>query len=464
MPRALRASLLLVLLLALARPASAQVQGPIYIVQPGDNLTAIAARFGVRLDALMAANGFDLSQVLQPGDRLVVPGLEGVSGVLTTHSVEFGENLTTLAFRFGLSPHVVLRLNRVTNPERLFAGEELVVVVPEQGSTAAGSDAQRVERGQLVPMASDEPLLLTAARTGLSPWALAEVNGLSSFVDQFIGRALVVAAGDMPLRAWPSPILDVAVRSLPLVQGRTAVITMDVPADVAVEGMLATYPLRFARGDGDWVALQGVPAMQDPGIDNLALRVQLADGTIREFAQDVRVVSGDYPNDPPLAVNPEYLDPQVNQREIETMRAMVSGFAPERAWSTVFSPPVDTGVTSSFGRRRLFNGTYSTYHAGIDFAGRVGREIFSPAGGRIVFAGPQDVCGLASVIDHGGGVFSRFCHQESVIVSAGQSVAAGTLIGTIGRSGRVTGPHLHWEIWVGGVQVDPQQWLEESFP
>src|SRR4030066_407844 len=69
MPRALHASALLPLLFALARPASAQVQGPIYIVQPGDNLTAIAARFGTRLDELMAANGFDLAHGLHPGDR-----------------------------------------------------------------------------------------------------------------------------------------------------------------------------------------------------------------------------------------------------------------------------------------------------------------------------------------------------------------------------------------------------------
>ncbi len=103
-PRAQQVSLLLALLLVLARPASAQSQGPIYIVVPGDNLTAIAARFGVRLDALMEANAFDLSHVLQPGDRLIIPGFEGVSGILATHEVEFGENLTTLAFRFGLTP------------------------------------------------------------------------------------------------------------------------------------------------------------------------------------------------------------------------------------------------------------------------------------------------------------------------------------------------------------------------
>ena len=464
MPRALHASALLTLLFALARPASAQVQGPIYIVQTGDNLTAIAARFGTRLDELMAANGFDLAHVLQPGDRILIPGLEGIRGVLTTHTVEFGENLTTLSLRFGLSPEAVLRLNHTVNPERLYAGQELVITQPEQATPPSVVGDVRIERGRLAPQVSGEPLLLTAAKGGLNPWAVVQANGLLSFADQFAGRTLYLAEGDLPLRAWPAPITEVRFRALPLTQGRTAEAHVESSAEARVQGALASYPLNFAKSDNAWVALQGLPAMIDPGVYPFSIRLQLEDGTTREFGQDVAVASGDYPNEAPLVVNPETLDPAVNQRELESMRAMVAAFTPDRAWSTPFSEPVDTGVTSSFGRPRLFNGTYATYHAGIDFAGRVGREIFAPAGGRIVFTGLQDVCGLATVIDHGWGIYSRICHQESVSVQTGQTIAEGELIGTVGRSGRVTGPHLHWEVWVGGVQVDPQQWLDELFP
>jgi len=464
MPRALRASALLALLLVLARPASAQVQGPIYIIQPGDNLTVIAARFGTRLDELMAVNGFDLAHVLQPGERIIIPGLEGIGGVLTTHTVEFGENLTTLSLRFGLSPEAVLRLNHTANPERLYAGQELVVTQPEEAAPASVVSEVRIERGRLAPLASGEPLLLSAAKSGLNPWALAQVNGLQSFADQFTGRTLYVAEGDQPLRAWPAPITEVRFRTLPLTQGRTAEVHVGASAGARVQGVLASYTLNFGESDNAWVALQGLPAMIDPGVYPFSIRLQLEDGTTREFSQDVAVASGDYPNEAPLVVNPETLDPAVNQRELETMRALVAAFTPDRAWSAPFSEPVDTGVTSSFGRRRLFNGTYATYHAGIDYAGRVGREIFAPAGGRIVFTGSQDVCGTATVIDHGWGIFSRICHQDSVSVQTGQTIVEGERIGTIGRSGRVTGPHLHWEIWVGGVQVDPQQWLDELFP
>ncbi|HNN12886.1 MAG TPA: M23 family metallopeptidase, partial [Anaerolineales bacterium] len=74
------------------------------------------------------------------------------------------------------------------------------------------------------------------------------------------------------------------------------------------------------------------------------------------------------------------------------------------------------------------------------------------------------VRGNATIIDHGWGVYSGFWHQEESYVSAGQYVEAGTLIGKIGGTGRVTGPHLHWELWVNGVQVDPLDWLSQPYP
>jgi murein DD-endopeptidase MepM/ murein hydrolase activator NlpD len=100
----------------------------------------------------------------------------------------------------------------------------------------------------------------------------------------------------------------------------------------------------------------------------------------------------------------------------------------------------------------------------LDFCGGVGDNIFAPARGEVVFSGPLTVRGNTTVIDHGWGVYSVYMHQSEILVETGDLVEAGQLIGLVGATGRVTGPHLHWEIWAGGVQVDPMPWLQVSYP
>ncbi|NMC53043.1 MAG: M23 family metallopeptidase, partial [Chloroflexi bacterium] len=84
--------------------------------------------------------------------------------------------------------------------------------------------------------------------------------------------------------------------------------------------------------------------------------------------------------------------------------------------------------------------------------------------GKVVFAGPLDVRGNAVILDHGHGVFSGFWHQSEILVSVGDTLSAGQQIGLIGTTGRSTGPHLHWEVWVNGVQVNPYDWVVNAYP
>ena len=90
--------------------------------------------------------------------------------------------------------------------------------------------------------------------------------------------------------------------------------------------------------------------------------------------------------------------------------------------------------------------------------------ISTAANGVVVFAGETIVRGNATIIDHGWGIFSGYYHQSESYVQTGDQVESGQVIGLVGASGRVTGAHLHWEVWVNGVQVNPMIWLEKSFP
>ncbi|HZM21913.1 MAG TPA: M23 family metallopeptidase, partial [Anaerolineales bacterium] len=144
---------------------------------------------------------------------------------------------------------------------------------------------------------------------------------------------------------------------------------------------------------------------------------------------------------------------------------------PTRFWNGVFSSPAvyANQFTSRFGTRRTYHGigtdlVVEGFHAGLDFAGGEGLQIFAPAPGRIVFAAPLTVRGNATVIDHGWGVYSGIWHQSEILVNVGDVVEQGQVIGLVGGTGRVTGAHLHWEIWVNGVQVNPMDWLNQAYP
>jgi murein DD-endopeptidase MepM/ murein hydrolase activator NlpD len=125
--------------------------------------------------------------------------------------------------------------------------------------------------------------------------------------------------------------------------------------------------------------------------------------------------------------------------------------------------------TSRYGTRRLYHGTGTDltiqgFHTGLDFAGGEGLQIFAPAAGKVVFAAPLTVRGNAVIIDHGLGVYSGFWHQSELLVNVGDIVAQGQVIGLVGGTGRVTGAHLHWEVWVNGIQVNPLDWLNQVYP
>lgn len=462
MKRMLIASLFLLPALLRAPAARAQINGPIYVVQAGDSYWAIADSFKVTVADLLAANGFSQNHVINPGDRLVIPGYDGIDGLLSARTVELGETLETLALRTGVPADTLLRLNRLANPQRLYAGQKLIVVVPEAGLESL----TRSETGTAQSLPAGTPLLAAAALEGKNPWELVSANGLSSAAEQFSGRTILSTGGDQPLRSWPAPISGVAV-TLPLVQGTTAEVTLRLARDGQADGSLGSMSLMFRPFDGGLAALQGIYARAKPGTVPLIIRVTLPDGRSISFQQDVLLQIGDYIIEKTdLKVPPETVALETIQAESDEMAAIVAPFTDERYWQGLFQPPVaDPRITSVFGNWRTYNGnTYGTFHSGVDFFAPQGTEIHAPAPGRVVFADELTICGGTTVIDHGWGVYTRYCHQSKISVQVGETVQTGQVIGLVGHNGRSEGAHLHWEVWVGGMQVNPMQWLAQVFP
>jgi murein DD-endopeptidase MepM/ murein hydrolase activator NlpD len=216
--------------------------------------------------------------------------------------------------------------------------------------------------------------------------------------------------------------------------------------------------------------MQGVHAMASPGVYPLVIQGELENGVSFGFSQKVLVTPGDYIFES-LNVPTETLDPAITGPEDEIWYSVPLSFSPDKLWQGVFLRPVapsDCGYTSLFGNRRSYNGsTYNYFHTGLDFCYNYNleiNEIYAPANGLVVFAGEMVVRGNATIIDHGWGVYTAYMHQAEIKVEEGERVKAGQVIGVVGGTGRVNGPHLHFEVWVGGVQVDPLDWLDREYP
>lgn len=468
----IKKSILIPIILAIlltATPAAAQEtappSGPIYIIQPGDTLSNIASRFNVPLADLMSANNIANANAISAGAQLIIPGLEGLSGFLVTEVVAFGDNLPSLTRRHQIPQNLLSRLNRITSPAELYAGLSLVMLQDALNKTPLASRFG-LEQGQT--------LLEQAVLQQTNPWRIADLNGLGGVWQAMPGDVLyspVAKEEDNFFTGLPSSIISAEVPTLPLKQGSTAVINVRTQPGVSLGGALVDKPLYFFPNGEMQTALQGVHALLKPGVYPLRLEATLPDGSKQSFEQMVVVYSGNYPDDPVLVVEPQTIDVSVTEPENQQIEAITNLVTQQRYWDGVFTSPAfnPNCFTSRYGNRRIYKSTDGVtiihgFHTGADFCGGQGLPILSPADGKVVFAGPLTVRGYATVIDHGWGVFSGMWHQSEIKVQAGQEVQAGDLIGLVGGTGRVTGAHLHWELWVNGVQVNPIDWLERKYP
>lgn len=440
---------------------------PTYIVQTGDTLFSISIRFGISLDELIQANNLENPDILSPGTIIKIPGLEGISGTLTTETIQLGETLRSLSIHYQIPINQISKLNRLTGPMEAYAGASLVL--PEEEVEKSPQSSYVLEQNQ--------SMLDLSGENRINPWLLSQVNHMQGTWDILPGEAIFTLPENNNQQTLPqdsvslvSPFLNsVQITPLPLVQGFTFVVKIDHSVPLELEGTLGGHNLKFFRdGTNTLVALQGIHAMAMPGITPFTLKGSLQDGRSFSFEQMVVLQAAGYSREDIIGVDPTTIDPEVTQPENDLITGITSKISDEKYWDGLFlSPGYDPNwITSWFGTRRSYNEStsYSFFHTGVDYGGGTGLEIKSPAAGVVVFAEPLVVRGNATIIDHGWGVFSGFWHQSEFKVQVGDKVEKGQVIGLVGGTGRVTGAHLHWEIWVNGVQVNPLTWLSQTYP
>ena len=161
-----------------------------------------------------------------------------------------------------------------------------------------------------------------------------------------------------------------------------------------------------------------------------------------------------------LTVDPAYVNPPESERpRIERERAQLDTLwktaTDEKLWKGRFEPPVPEPANSAFGTRSILNGEPRSPHGGADFPSPSGTPVRAPNAGRVVLAETLYYTGNTVVVDHGLGLYSLFAHMTAMRAHATDVVNTGDVLGTVGSTGRVTGPHLHWAVRLNGSRVDP---------
>ncbi len=231
-----------------------------------------------------------------------------------------------------------------------------------------------------------------------------------------------------------------------------------------VKGLVREQEIFFFPEPPDsYVALFGVDLEEKPGELTVAIQGRGRDGSKLEKVLRLQVRKRSFPEER-FSVAKEFdrFDDAVRER-IEKEQARLAQLwkvaSPYRLWEGKFVEPVPGPVTSPFGLRRIINGSPRSPHSGVDFKAPSGTQIVATNRARVVLRDEFYFSGKSLVLDHGGGLYTMYFHLADFNVQGGAEVRKGDLIGWVGMTGRVTGPHLHWGIRLYGARVDPLELL-----
>lgn len=253
------------------------------------------------------------------------------------------------------------------------------------------------------------------------------------------------------------PLLAMALPQTLAVPGGLVVIALESDANVlAPKVFFQEKPVLVTQYQQRWYALVGIPLDAQPGVQ----RITVDDGTSRS-SQIFDITDKQYPTQHINIKDQNQVTPDAESlkriyRETDRIQAVLNNFddSQNADWQMVW--PVEGRISGLFGRRRVFNGEPRKPHGGIDIAAKTGTVIMAPANGKVADTGDYFFNGKTIFIDHGQGLISVYCHLNEINVQPGDKVNQGSRIGTVGATGRVTGPHLHLGISLNGTMIEPR--------
>lgn len=332
----------------------------------------------------------------------------------------------------------------------------LLSAQPIRPAAAAGWRSYEVQPG--------DTLSGIAVRVGLDVQELAVRNNLDSIDHLMAGQTLRIDAGATLAAALPAGGLLARVHLWPWppAQGQTLAIWLQAHAPVTFTLTYEGRPYQVhADGQRGW-ALVPIPPLTVPGLKPLVVTAGA-----QTWRAEVPVQPGSFSsyNIPAEVSDPILAAADKVQAETAAMTALFASFTPG-GWTprSRFALPLagEFPRTSPFGSRRTYGDSPAvSAHAGEDFSAAAGAPVYAPAAGRVVLAAALFVRGNAIVLDHGNGVYTGYWHLSVLDVAEGDQVTEGQLLGEVGSTGLSTGAHLHWELRIAGMAVDPLQWMAD---
>ncbi len=225
---------------------------------------------------------------------------------------------------------------------------------------------------------------------------------------------------------------------------------------------------RGSASDPHWYAVIGVPLKVKPGRYRLRVTSKAMNGAYHKNTYRFKVRYKKYRAQYITLKNKRKVNPYKRDltrifAEYKVIKKAYSKWTPKNKVPLKFSPPVRGRFSGSYGSRRFFNNKPRRPHSGMDIAARKGTSIKAPAKGRVIAIGHYFFNGKTIFLDHGQGLITLYSHVNKIKVKPGQYIKRGQVIGTVGRTGRATGPHLHWTVRLNGTSVDPALFMNKRY-
>jgi murein DD-endopeptidase MepM/ murein hydrolase activator NlpD len=430
----------------------------LHVVQEGETLFTIAELYSTTIESLQLLNNIDDPSLIFVGQEINLPGAVG-QGVSTIHTIQLGDSLESLAAGYRTTPVDIAASNWLIYGKRLVVGKPMII------TSGTGSPAPETVAGTAHIVKHGDTILTIAAQYGLPSSILISANGLPYPTYLYTGQRLRIPA-DIEYQYLPGNLSRIKLFPLALSQGKSAAIYLEgISEQFEPAGQFAEQELHFAPAADGYIALVGIDAFTEPGIYSIELTDQTLGYTL--FDQNIAIDSANY-GIQSITIPAEKIDllaPEIRQNEDAFLATIYNSFEPEPLWAGTFTLPIsNTVVTASYGDARSYNdGPIEIYHTGVDFSGGIGTKIFAPAPGTVVLSQTLTLRGNSLVINHGLGVMTGYYHLSNILVEEGDSVTAGQVIAEGGSTGLSSGPHLHWDLRIHDVTVDPIQWTIDDF-